>query len=584
VYCILINRFQFLREQAEQPHHFTVANTRAMLCEIVASRILRRFDDNNTGPRGLLLLSHILVQAFDPFQNASYRTIREHSHLEVSVTNRDQARSLTTLEIAIISNSKTFLASSPSQKVVEAIYQGKIVYSPTSFLDILPDRYKQKPIALYDPAQAPLLNQYRLNVPRTRNVMELIQFVILLILYVAVMDEQIYTHISAMELVFDVYAWGWFLDQFASTLEHGWQVYTQNLWAFLDVIFMADFLVYFVIRVNAHNYGNEPQAELAFSILAAGAPVLIPRLAFNLLSENMLFLSLRAMMSDFIVLTFLAVWSFAGFLLALNWLSHETHPPITIAKWMLYVWFGLDGSGIQRSVDFHRILGPILMVTFAFLGNTLFLTILVSMLSNTFASIVNNATAEIQFRRTVLTFESVKADAIFAFYPPFNLFALLVLLPLKAVLSPRWFHKIVVLTVRIINAPWLLLIGFFERRALWQEAHKLHRVKPRRWPWDMSRLAAHYDIQTVFEAGPPESVLESDKDDDEGEGTTDGEDGSKSGKRVKEALAPIRQVAGQLQEAVKDIDIETHTRRFDTIDAAVDRLEKMLQAMKEKMD
>ena len=53
------------------------------------------------------------------------------------------------------------------------------------------------------------------------------------------------------------------------------------------------------------------------------------------------------------------------------------------------------------------------MVSFAFLGNTLFLTILVSMLSNTFASIVKNATAEIAFRRTVLTFEGVKSDAIF---------------------------------------------------------------------------------------------------------------------------------------------------------------------------
>ena len=39
---------------------------------------------------------------------------------------------------------------------------------------------------------------------------------------------------------------------------------------------------------------------------------------------------------------------------------------------MLWVWFGLDGTGIQRSVDFHWLLGPILMVAFAFLGNTLF--------------------------------------------------------------------------------------------------------------------------------------------------------------------------------------------------------------------
>jgi hypothetical protein len=71
------------------------------------------------------------------------------------------------------------------------------------------------------------------------------------------------------------------------------------------------------------------------------------------------------------------------------------------------------------------------MVAFAFLGNTLFLTILVSMLSTTFSTIVSNATAEIQFRRAVLTLEGVKSDAIFAYQPPFNMLALLILLPLK---------------------------------------------------------------------------------------------------------------------------------------------------------
>jgi hypothetical protein len=39
-----------------------------------------------------------------------------------------------------------------------------------------------------------------------------------------------------------------------------------------------------------------------------GAPVLIPRLAFNLLSDNLLFLSLRSMMADFTLLTLLAAW------------------------------------------------------------------------------------------------------------------------------------------------------------------------------------------------------------------------------------------------------------------------------------
>jgi hypothetical protein len=98
------------------------------------------------------------------------------------------------------------------------------------------------------------------------------------------------------------------------------------------------------------------------------------------------------------------------------------------------------------------------MVAFAFLGNTLFLTILVSMLSTTFSTsmeffflkqtsdsqlpVVANVTAEIQFRRAVLTLEGVKSDAIFAYQPPFNLLALMILLPLKFILSPRWFQYV----------------------------------------------------------------------------------------------------------------------------------------------
>ena len=222
-------------------------------------------------------------------------------------------------------------------------------------------------------------------------------------------------------------------------------------------------------------------------------------------------------MRDFAVLTILAVWCFAGFLLSMTWLANGTHEPITISKWMLWVWFGLDGTGIQRSVDFHWILGPILMIAFAFLGNTLFLTILVSMLSTTFSEIASNATAEIQFRRAVLTFEGVKSDAIFAYQPPFNIVALLVLLPIKFVVTPRWFHKINVAAQRTLNAPILLTISLLERRMLWsgsrrqRDVEPMHKSQSRVGLWDLSRgFSVHGDISRVFESAPPGEEEEED--------------------------------------------------------------------------
>jgi hypothetical protein len=294
----------------------------------------------------------------------------------------------------------------------------------------------------------------------------------------------------------------------------GWRVYTENLWSFLDVTFSIIFGIYLILRLHGIRKGELAPAQQAMDVLAMGAPVLVPRLAFNVMSENMLFISLREMMRDFTVLTVLAVWCFAGFLLSMTWLSNGGHETITISKWMLWVWFGLDGTGIQRSVDFHWLLGPILMVAFAFLGNTLFLTILVSMLSTTFSTIVSNATAEIQFRRAVLTLEGVKSDAIFSYQPPFNILALIILLPLKQVLTPRWFHKINVAAVRTLNAPLLLIIGFVERRTLWygirrqKDAEQLPKAtQGRPGLWDFSRgFSVHGDIQAVFDAEPPQEI------------------------------------------------------------------------------
>ncbi|OTB18462.1 hypothetical protein K445DRAFT_73525 [Daldinia sp. EC12] len=502
VYCLLVNRSQFLHEQEHMTNRQNVHFTRATLCELVATRILRRFGDDNPGTEGLLLLANILVTGFGPFQNAP-EEIREEAFLGPSWS---QNRTLPALEVAILTSSKYFLSSTHCQKVVNAIYIGQ--------LDMIPDRYKQKPISLYEPREAPLLNQYRLVVPRTRNFLEISQFIILLTLYLLFMLERNPAYLSVFEIAFSVYAFGWVLDQFATILAHGWNVYTQNLWSFLDVTFTTVYWVYLILRIYGWKTGQPEPGQQALDVLAMGAPVLVPRLAFNLLSDNLVFLSLRSMMADFTLLTALAAWCFCGFLLSMVWLAEGRHNIIVISKWMLWIWFGLDGTGISRSTDFHWLLGPTLMVTFAFLGNTLFLTILVSMLSNTFGTIVSNATAEIQFRKAVLTLEGVKSDAIFAYQPPFNIIALFILVPMRFFVSPRWFHKIHVATVRAINLPVLLLIAVVERRLLWSDTELVgypteqlpKKRRSRSWFWDKWRITSHGDIQAVFDIPPPDSV------------------------------------------------------------------------------
>ncbi|KAF2679119.1 hypothetical protein K458DRAFT_435352 [Lentithecium fluviatile CBS 122367] len=524
VYSLLVNRTQFLREQYWQNHHQTVNLTRANLCELVAMKVLRRHDEETTGKQGLLHLAKILVAPFQPFQNAPAEICPERRHWGYQSQGGYEGK-LTALEVALISESKTFLSSSACQKVIDAVYRGRIVYTPIAYIDILPDHYKHKPISLYDPRKAPLLNQYRLIVPRTRNLVEVTQFVVLLALYCWCMMEQHYADFTFAEAVFLVYACGWVLDECASMLEHGWTVHTQELWAFLDVTFVAIYGAYFAVRIYAWIADDVETGRQALDILAIAAPILFPRLAFNLMPENMLFIALRAMVKEFTALSLIAVWCFGGFLLSLKWLSmgsshvdfDDSPNTVTISKWMLWIWFGLDGTGIQKAPTFHEILGPTLMVIYAFLGNTLFLTVLVSILSNTFSKIAADATAEIQFRRAVSTFEGVKSDSLFAYFPPFNIFALVILVPLKFVLTPRWFHKINITAVRILNAPLLIGIALYERKYLWKPARKTRIGGPsKRSKWGFwNTFNVHAEIQAVFDEDPPEEVLQKIEEEDD---------------------------------------------------------------------
>ncbi|KAK2592184.1 hypothetical protein QQS21_010103, partial [Conoideocrella luteorostrata] len=492
----------------------SVNRARAILCELVATRVIRRFHEDNPGNQGLLLLAQILVEGFDPFHGAPYDVEREGRYLQWPVQQRGgHERKLMALELAILSESKAFISSAACQRLVEAVYRGKVVYTPLSFLDILPDHYKYRPIQLYDPRESRVLNHRRLIVPRIRALIEIAQFVALVVLYVMAMASQHWPH-SHWESAFAIYTAGWVLQEFAAVTEHGWELHSQMLWSFLDVTFVVIYCAYVLVRIYDALAGNLANGNgYGLHILCIATPVLLTRIAFNVMPQNIVFISLHAMMKDFTLLSFLAIWCFLGFLLSLMWLidvepqEGQQEPPTwqTVGKWLLWIWFGLDGTGIAESVRFNVVLGPALMIAFAFLGNTLFLTILVAILTNTFSKIVANEAAEIRFRRTVLTFEGVKSDSIFAYPPPFNIAALLVILPLKVLVSPRFFHTINVAMIRILNGPLLIVISLFERQRLWSGA-KTCKARGGFFNWRFTGFSPHGDIHAVFTAAVPDDV------------------------------------------------------------------------------
>lgn len=90
-------------------------------------------------------------------------------------------------------------------------------------------------------------------------------------------------------------------------------------------MFALVYWAYLILRLHGWVTDDIGPGQQALDVLAIGAPVLIPRLAFNLLSDNLVFLSLRSMMADFTLLTFLAAWCFGGFLLSMVWLAEGRH-------------------------------------------------------------------------------------------------------------------------------------------------------------------------------------------------------------------------------------------------------------------
>jgi hypothetical protein len=63
--------------------------------------------------------------------------------------------------MAISTNAKAFLASPVTQKVVNDIYSGRVVFSVMANRSILADNYKHRAIEIYTPHNAPFLDHYR---------------------------------------------------------------------------------------------------------------------------------------------------------------------------------------------------------------------------------------------------------------------------------------------------------------------------------------------------------------------------------------------------------------------------------------
>ena len=102
------------------------------------------------------------------------------------------------------------------------------------------------------------------------------------------------------------------------------------------------------------------------------------------------------------------------------------------------------------------------MALFLFICHFLIVTILVTVLTNSFMAVVQNANEEHQFLFAVNTISMVKSDALFSFIAPTNLLGWF-LIPLKYCMPFKTFVRLNRLLIKITHIPILFSIFVYER-------------------------------------------------------------------------------------------------------------------------
>lgn len=456
LFVFLVNRVQFQRDAERDLALQNVNNTRAALCELLAMKLLRTFARD-----GLQLIT-ALTYPFSAFQGADEATLSREGLLDKDSgqSSFGPGQCTSALELAISSRAKKFIKTPLCQRCVAGIYDGRVVVSYQATHAIVDDSYKKRPLGIYDPATAPFLDHHRLRVPLIRNRIEFCNFGILLLLYVWCLSKKTSPTWTWAETLFTIWLCGFALDEVTQMQEHGIGMYIGSLYNMLDAMFCVISFIWFGIRMSGLANGDLQRSALSFETLAIGAILLCPRVASVLVQDNVILLALKAMLSDFCFFMALAAVCFSGFLYTFWALSGPEWSAGKILWIMIKVWFGNSYVGFDTAQSLSPIFGPPLMVLFAIMANTLLLTILISLLSNTFSIVAQNAVEEAMYQFACKTVSGISSEALISYAPPLNLVALVVMVPASFFLSPRYLHKANVYLLRLTSWPILLVIRF----------------------------------------------------------------------------------------------------------------------------
>ncbi|KAK9239902.1 hypothetical protein V1525DRAFT_397089 [Lipomyces kononenkoae] len=373
----------------------------------------------------------------------------------------ESAMGLSALELAILGNAKKFLISRSVESVVSSIWEGRIV-----FWDSISVQSKKK-ASFYNPRRPGNDWYSRLRVPKYRMFFMMLNYAVLLALYYAVLTERNVTRFTALEIALDVWFAGFVYEEIGQVRESGSiRYYASDYWSAFDLAMIVIFITYFVVRVIAvFSFDQERYSHAAFDVLSLEALLLVPRVFSSLAITpyfGTLLPCLKQMTKDFMKVLVLIAILYLGFLTTFSFLGRDNFTVNGMAWLMIRVFFGAPYDGLDAASEISPIFGPPLMLVFVILTNVLLITVVISILSQRFGRMMNNANEEYILLFSSSVMESITtSDRVTYFYPPLNLIGILIR-PLRLFLNHSEYRNLRIYILKVTHAPFVALLWIYE--------------------------------------------------------------------------------------------------------------------------
>jgi hypothetical protein len=248
-------------------------------------------------------------------------------------------------------------------------------------------------VTLYDPSDASLFKLSRLRVPRYRQLFSTMSYAIMLGLFLAVLIERS-LDITALEIVFWFWSAGYMLDEIVGFSEQGFGLYILSFWNAFDIGILLLFVIYYILRLYGilmPDVRKRRISNMAYDVLASTAVLLLPRL-FSVLDHyryfSQLLIAFRMMAVDLFAILILIVIACSGFFVAFTLSFSDNEFDAAGAAYALFqILMGFTPAA-WAVWDNYNFLGKAIMTIFLIICHFLIVTILITVLTNSFMAIV----------------------------------------------------------------------------------------------------------------------------------------------------------------------------------------------------